>query len=80
MADPLAALGVEIPVVQAGMGGGLAAHELAAAVSEAGALGTIGILDPGALRGEIAAGRQLTGKPPRTFAEFARDHAAMFRG
>jgi hypothetical protein len=22
----------------------------------------------------------LTGKPPRTFAEFAHDHAAVFRG
>ena len=39
-------LGVELPVVQAGMGGGLAGHELAAAVSAAGGLGTIGILAP----------------------------------
>jgi nitronate monooxygenase len=43
-------VGVERPVVQAGMGGGLAGHELAAAVSEAGGLGTIGILGPDALR------------------------------
>ena len=56
-------LGVERPVVQAGMGGGLATHELAAAVSEAGGLGTIGILAPGDLRAEIAAARQLTGRP-----------------
>lgn len=56
-------LGVELPVVQAGMGGGLAGHELAAAVSESGGLGTIGILAPGDLRGEIAAARRLTERP-----------------
>ena len=38
-------LGVELPVVQAGMGGGLSRHELAAAVSEAGGLGTIAVGD-----------------------------------
>ena len=52
-------LGVELPVVQAGMGGGLAGHELAAAVSDAGGLGTIGILAPGDLRREIASARRL---------------------
>ena len=56
-------LGVELPIVQAGMGGGLATHELAAAVSEAGGLGTIGILPPDRLRDEVAAARRLTGKP-----------------
>ena len=56
-------LGVELPVVQAGMGGGLAGHELAAAVSAAGGLGTIGILAPGDLRREIAAARQLSNRP-----------------
>ena len=56
-------LGLERPVVQAGMGGGLAGHELAAAVSEAGALGTIGILGPDQLRAEIAAARRLTSRP-----------------
>ena len=56
-------IGVELPLFQAGMGGGIAGHELAAAVSEAGGLGTIGILDPPALREEIAAGRRLTEKP-----------------
>ena len=39
------------------MGGGLAGHELAAAVSEAGGLGTIGILAPADLRAELAAAR-----------------------
>ena len=56
-------LGVELPVVQAGMGGGIAGHELAAAVSGAGGLGTIGIVDPPLLRGEIAAARERTGMP-----------------
>jgi nitronate monooxygenase len=54
---------VELPVVQAGMGGGLAAHELAAAVSAAGGLGTIGILPPAGLRAEVAAARRLTDRP-----------------
>jgi nitronate monooxygenase len=56
-------LGVELPVVQAGMGGGLSGHELAAAVSGHGGLGTIGLLAPGDLRGEIAAARRVTDKP-----------------
>src|SRR5688572_21306921 len=61
--DALSDLGVELPVIQAGMGGGIAGHELAAAVSDAGGLGTIGIRDPEGLRGEIEAARRLTGKP-----------------
>src|SRR5437899_3057565 len=56
-------LGVELPVVQAGMGGGLSAHELAAAVSDSGGLGTIGLLAPADLRREIAAARALSDKP-----------------
>jgi NAD(P)H-dependent flavin oxidoreductase YrpB (nitropropane dioxygenase family) len=63
VANPLEALGVELPVVQAGMGGGLSGPELAAAVSEAGGLGTIGMLGPGGLRAELEATRRLTGKP-----------------
>jgi nitronate monooxygenase len=50
-------------VIQAGMGGGLAGHELAAAVSAAGGLGTIGFLAPEGLRREIAAARGLTDQP-----------------
>jgi len=53
-------LGVELPVVQAGMGGGLSRHELAAAVSEAGGLGTIGTLPARALARELAAARTRT--------------------
>ncbi len=56
-------LGVELPVVQAGMGGGLSRHELAAAVSEAGGLGTIAVSGAGAIRRELAAARALTGRP-----------------
>jgi NAD(P)H-dependent flavin oxidoreductase YrpB (nitropropane dioxygenase family) len=56
-------IGVELPVVQAGMGGGLSRHELAAAVSEAGGLGTIAVNGAGAIRRELAAARALTGRP-----------------
>jgi nitronate monooxygenase len=52
-----------MPVVQAGMGGGLAGHQLAAAVSAAGGLGTIGILAPDDLHREIAAARRLSDRP-----------------
>jgi nitronate monooxygenase len=56
-------VGIERPVVQAGMGGGLAGHQLAAAVSAAGGLGTIGFATPQALHAEIAAARELTDRP-----------------
>lgn len=56
-------IGVEAPVVQAGMGGGLSRHELAAAVSEAGGLGTIAVNGAAAIERELAAGRALTDRP-----------------
>jgi nitronate monooxygenase len=56
-------VGVERPVVQAGMGGGLAGCQLAAAVSAAGGLGTIGFLAPDDLRREVVAARRLSDKP-----------------
>lgn len=56
-------LGCEAPVVQAGMGGGLSRHELAAAVSEAGGLGTIAVNGAAPIRHELRAARALTGKP-----------------
>lgn len=56
-------LGVGAPVVQAGMGGGLSRHELAAAVSEAGGLGTIAVNGAASIRRELAAARALTGRP-----------------
>src|SRR5438445_5246760 len=49
------------PVVQAGMGA-VARHELAAAVSEAGGLGTIAGAQA-RIADEVAAARKLTGKP-----------------
>jgi nitronate monooxygenase len=62
MRNLLDRVGVELPVVQAGMGGGLSGPELAAAVSEAGGLGTIGMLGPAPLEDELAAARRLTGR------------------
>jgi NAD(P)H-dependent flavin oxidoreductase YrpB (nitropropane dioxygenase family) len=68
MARPsiLGRLGIELPIVQAGMGGGIAGHGLAAAVSEAGGLGTLGFPGPGAtaqLEAELLAARRLTARP-----------------
>jgi NAD(P)H-dependent flavin oxidoreductase YrpB (nitropropane dioxygenase family) len=45
------------------MGGGIAGAELAAAVSQAGGLGTIGILPPTLLRKELERARRLTDRP-----------------
>jgi NAD(P)H-dependent flavin oxidoreductase YrpB (nitropropane dioxygenase family) len=56
-------LGVTAPVVQAGMGGGISRHELAAAVSEAGGLGTIAVNGAAAIARELRAARALTGRP-----------------
>jgi NAD(P)H-dependent flavin oxidoreductase YrpB (nitropropane dioxygenase family) len=59
----LESIGVQTPVVQAGMGGGLSRHELAAAVSEAGGLGTIAVNGADAIDRELSAARKLTGRP-----------------
>jgi nitronate monooxygenase len=59
----LGSLRLEAPVVQAGMGGGLSRHELAAAVSEAGGLGTIAVGGATAIRRELADARRLTARP-----------------
>ncbi len=57
-------LGVEHPVVQAGMGGGIAGGDLAGAVSAAGGLGTVGIMPPARLREELRrAGERAGGRP-----------------
>jgi nitronate monooxygenase len=56
-------LGIATPVVQAGMGGGISRHELAAAVSEAGGLGTIAVNGAAAIERELAAARALTAAP-----------------
>src|SRR5215213_1633269 len=59
----LESIGVQAPVVQAGMGGGLSRHELAAAVSEAGGLGTIAVNGADAIERELTAARGLTSRP-----------------
>lgn len=57
-------LGVERPVVQAGMGGGIAGAALAGAVSAAGGLGTVGIRGPARMRDELReAGERAGGRP-----------------
>lgn len=56
-------IGVDRPILQAGMGGGIARHALAAAVSEAGGLGTIAVQGARAIEDELAAVRRLTGRP-----------------
>jgi nitronate monooxygenase len=56
--------GIEYPIVSAGMGG-VASGELAAAVSDAGGLGTIGLagISTEAIHHEVATARRLTPKP-----------------
>jgi nitronate monooxygenase len=57
-------LRLEHPVVQAGMGGGIAGGELAGTVSAAGALGTVGILPPEVMTRELARARELAQDNP----------------
>jgi NAD(P)H-dependent flavin oxidoreductase YrpB (nitropropane dioxygenase family) len=59
--DLLDRLRLDVPVGQAGMGGGLAGPELAAAVAVAGALGTLGLAPPDNHRDSI--GRVRDGAP-----------------
>jgi nitronate monooxygenase len=58
-------VGTRLPIVQAPMAGGISTPRLAAAVSEAGGLGSIAgaLLSPDDLRAEIAETRSLTRKP-----------------
>jgi NAD(P)H-dependent flavin oxidoreductase YrpB (nitropropane dioxygenase family) len=62
--DLLDRLGLDIPVVQAGMGGGVARGELAAAVSAAGALGTVGIMGPAAFAAALRTAHRLAPARP----------------
>ena len=62
--DLLDRLELEVPVVQAGMGGGIAGAQLAAAVSRAGGLGTVGISAPGPFAQELRRASELAeGRP-----------------
>jgi NAD(P)H-dependent flavin oxidoreductase YrpB (nitropropane dioxygenase family) len=63
MHELLKQVGVGVPIVQAGMGGGIAGPELAAAVSEAGGLGTLGMASAQRMSRELAAARTRTQKP-----------------
>ena len=58
-------LGIDVPVFNAGMGGGGAGPELAAAVSNAGGLGVLGMggVPPDVIREAIRATRSLTDRP-----------------
>lgn len=56
--DFLDRLGLDHPVVQAGMGGGLVTAELAGAVSAAGGLGTLGIMPATMFGAQLAAARE----------------------
>ncbi len=57
-------VGLELPVVQAGMGGGVAGGELAGTVSAAGALGTVGIMAPRAFHAALRQARRMApGRP-----------------
>lgn len=60
----LESLGLSTPVVQAGMGGGVAGAELAGAVSAAGGLGTVGISDPRHFAAELQRAVAMAGGRP----------------
>lgn len=56
--DLLDRIGLDRPIVQAGMGGGVAGAELAGAVSAAGGLGTVGIMAAPAFAAALRAARE----------------------
>lgn len=56
-------LGLEHPVVGAGLGGGLSRARLTVAIAEAGGVGQLGIMPPPVLRSELAAHRERSGGP-----------------
>jgi nitronate monooxygenase len=62
--DILDRLGLEHPLFQAGLGGALSTADLAAAVSDAGALGTIGIRSPGRMFEELQRAHSLAPRKP----------------
>ncbi len=62
--DLLGRIGVERPVVQAGMAGGVASAELAGAVSAAGGLGTVGMMGARAFAAALSRARRIAGGKP----------------
>jgi len=63
--DLCACLGIEVPIIQAGMAGGITSPEMVAEVSNAGGLGTLGAayMKPDAIRNAIKEIRSKTDKP-----------------
>jgi NAD(P)H-dependent flavin oxidoreductase YrpB (nitropropane dioxygenase family) len=53
-------LGLEHPIVGAGLGGGLSRAKLTVAIADAGGLGQLGIIPPPALRTQLNAHRERT--------------------
>jgi NAD(P)H-dependent flavin oxidoreductase YrpB (nitropropane dioxygenase family) len=62
--DFLASHRIACPVVQAGMGGGVAGGRLAGAVSAAGGLGTVGMVAPRPFAAALAEARRMAGGRP----------------
>lgn len=56
-------LGLEHPIVGAGLGGGLSRARLTAAIGEAGGLGQLGIMPPPMMRAELASHRERSTSP-----------------
>lgn len=56
-------LGLEHPIVGAGLGGGLSRAKLTVAIAEAGGVGQLGIMPPPVLRAELAAHRERSTRP-----------------
>ena len=56
-------LGLEHPIVGAGLGGGLSRAKLTVAIAEAGGLGQLGIMEAPALRAELTAHRERSARP-----------------
>ena len=63
-ADLCGRLGLRHPILQVGFAGGLVGPELAAAVSRAGALGTLGLMRPATLRAQVRRVRELAPGAP----------------
>src|SRR3954470_6841092 len=56
-------LGLEHPIVGAGLGGGLSRARLTVAIADAGGLGQLGLMPPPMLRSELAAHRERSSRP-----------------
>src|SRR5687767_2331166 len=56
-------LGIEHPVIGAGLGGGISRARLTVAIAEAGGIGQLGIMPPPVLRAELGAHRERSDLP-----------------